>query len=107
MKSEAEHKVERMTLGLVLLALALSLFNILPESIDSLGALLIGIVLLGSAFYQRNQGWEVGSLTWVVGGIAFILGLVNFAGFLVGVTTAIAVLLLGLWLVGRGFGMEI
>jgi hypothetical protein len=106
-KTEAEQNTERLTLGLVLLVIAFSMFDWLPN-VDGLGALLLGLVLLGSAFYQYTRNWEVGTLTWIVGAAALALGLANLMrDLLQGAAFAIAVLLIGVWLVGRGFGMEL
>ena len=106
MKSEAEQRVEYLTLGLLLLAIAVQLFGLMPD-VSGLGALLIGIVLLGSAFYQRMKGWPVGTTTWIVGAVALALGLAEMGDYLIGTATAIAVLVAGLWFVGRGLGWEL
>lgn len=106
MKTEAELRIERLTLGLVLLVVALGLFDF----VEGTGwvALALGVILLGSALYQRAQDWSVGVLTWVIGAITLAIGLTELlGGFLVNLAAAFAVLLIGLWLVGRGFGMEI
>jgi hypothetical protein len=106
-KTHDEANVERLTIGVVLLVLAIAEFGLLPGSMRSLDVLLIGLVLVASALYQRARRWRVGRLTWLVGHLVLAVGLLDAAGVLPGASAvALAVLLVGLWLVGRGFGLE-
>jgi hypothetical protein len=108
-KSPGEVRAERVTVGLVLLALAPALVGSLhPHDLEGLSALGVGLVLLGSGFYQRGRGWPVGRLTWLAGGLAVLLGLVSVAsrGRLHS-ATALVVVALGLWFVWRGLGREV
>jgi hypothetical protein len=109
-KSLDEKRVERLTVGAVLLVLvtALPQAHPWPDRLEGLTAILVGLVLLGSAFYQRGRGWRVGRITWAVGPLAILFGVLSIAadGQLHS-ATALAVVCLGLWFIGRGLGMEV
>jgi hypothetical protein len=108
-KTIDEERAERLTVGAVLLVLVPSLLsNWFPSRLEGLSAVAVGLVLLGSAFYQRGRGWRVGRITWLAGVLAIALGLFSVASAgRVHSATALVVVLLGLWFVGRGLGKEI
>lgn len=108
-KTVDEEHAERITVGVVLLVLVPSLLsNWIPHPLEGLSAVAVGLVLLGSAFYQRGRGWRVGRITWLSGVLAITLGLLSVAsGGRMHSATALVVVLLGLWFVGRGLGKEI
>lgn len=108
-KSAGEERAEQVTVGLVLLALVPALVSSWhPYDLEGLSAVGVGLALLGSAFYQRAQSWPVGRLTWLVGTAAVLLGLVSVASSgRVHSATALVVVFLGLWFVGRGLGREV
>lgn len=99
--------MERLTVGALLLAVAPALLHLWPPLLEGLSAVLVGLVLLASAFYQRGRGWPVGRVTWLAAPLAIGLGLVSAAsGGRIHSATAMAVVLLGVWFVGRGIGLE-
>ena len=81
MKSEAERNIERMTLGAMLILVGIALLIHLPNGAFSLTA---AIILLGSAYYQRSQGWHASSWIWFFGGLFALSGLMNILGALLG-----------------------
>ncbi len=106
-KPPGEEQIERLTTGALLLAIVPALLHLWPPPLEGLSAVLVGLVLLGSAFYQRGRGWPVGRVTWLVAPAAIALGLLSVAtGGRVHSATALAVVLLGVWFVGRGLGWE-
>jgi hypothetical protein len=109
-KTLDETRLERLTMGALLLVLvtALPAARPWPEALEGLTAVLLGLVLLGSAFYQRGHGWRVGRLTWAVGIAVIMLGLLSVqSGGAIHSASALAILCLGLWFMGRGLGMEV
>jgi hypothetical protein len=104
-----EQRVEQITVGAVLLAVAPALLSQwFPHRLEGLSAVAVGLVLLGSGFYQRGRGWPVGRITWIAGIAAIALGLASVAsGGQLHSATALVVVLLGLWFVGRGIGHEV
>jgi hypothetical protein len=106
-KTQHEARLERLTIGAVLLVLAVVEFGLLPAPLRGLDVLLIGLVLVASAALQQARRWPVGRLTWLVGLLVLAVGLLEATVTLPGASAvALAVLLVGLWLVGRGFGLE-
>jgi hypothetical protein len=106
-KPPGEEQIERLTVGGLLLAIVPALLHLWPAPWEGLSAVLVGLVLLGSAFYQRGRGWPVGRVTWFVAPLAIGLGLVSVAsGGRIHSATAMAVVLLGVWFMGRGMGLE-
>ncbi|GAB4441259.1 MAG: hypothetical protein Kow00120_09720 [Anaerolineae bacterium] len=63
-KSQAEYNVERATFGALLILFGVGWLVKLPSGVFPLIA---AVILLGSAFYQRQQGWEVSGVTWFFG----------------------------------------
>lgn len=106
-KPQGEEQVERLTVGAVLLVIAPALLRLWPPSLEGVSAVLVGAVLLGSAFYQRGRSWPVGRVTWFVAPVIIALGVISVAsGGRVHSATAFAVVLLGIWFVSRGVGLE-
>lgn len=94
-KEFAETRVEMMTLGLLVVILAVFLLGNLEEPLAmSLG----GLVLLGSGFYQSSRGWHVAVTTWLLG-VILLFGGLGVRMFLVAVLP-INWVALGLILVG-------
>ncbi|MBN1286416.1 MAG: hypothetical protein JXB47_13540 [Anaerolineae bacterium] len=71
-KTEEERRVERMTLGAMLVLLGVDFLIHLPSGVFPF---LAAAILLGSALYQRSRGWEVSFWTWLFGGL-FALSIV-------------------------------
>lgn len=98
-KDAAERRVERITTALLVLWLgAMLIWKKEPEGTTPLG---FGVILVGSALYQRLRGWHAGILSWVLG--AVLLGVGIGDRFYKGDVPwfGIAVALAGLWLLAR------
>jgi hypothetical protein len=72
MDNGAETRIEMLTLGILVVILALFLVGKVEEP---LAMTLGGIVLLGSGFYQSSRGWHVAVTTWLLGIILFLGGI--------------------------------
>lgn len=68
----AETRVEMLTLGALVVILALFLVGKVEEP---LAMTLAGIILLGSGFYQSSRGWHVAVTTWLLGIVLFLGGI--------------------------------
>jgi hypothetical protein len=68
----AETRVEMLTLGVLVVILALFLVGKVEEP---LAMTLAGIVLLGSGFYQSSKGWHVAVTSWLLGLVLFLGGI--------------------------------
>lgn len=77
MKSEAELTVERATLGAMLILLGVVALIRLPGWVFPLVA---AVILLGSALYQRQRGWEVSIWTWLFGVLFAIVAVLDLVG---------------------------
>jgi hypothetical protein len=91
----AETRVEMITLGLLVVILAVFLLGNLDEP---LAMSLAGIVLLGSGWYQSRRGWHVALTTWLLG-VILLFGGMGVRVFLVSILR-INWIALGLILVG-------
>jgi hypothetical protein len=72
MDKGAESRIEMLTLGVLVVILALFLVGKVEEP---LAMTLGGIVLLGSGFYQSSKGWHVAVTTWLLGVVLFLGGI--------------------------------
>ena len=77
MKGETERNVERMTFGAMLILLGIVALVRVPGWFFPLAA---AVILLGSAFYQRSQGWSVSFWTWLFGGLFAIAAVLDLIG---------------------------
>jgi hypothetical protein len=93
-----EKRVHRITLALVLVWLGVVLSISEPEGAAPLG---FGIILLGSALYQRLRGWHAGVTTWVIGAVLVGIGIGDLSSTGDVPWFGIAVILAGLWLLAR------
>jgi hypothetical protein len=93
-----EKRVHRITLALLLVWLGVMLSIHEPEGTTPLG---FGIILLGSALYQRLRGWHAGLTTWVIGTILVGMGIGDLSSKGDVPWFGIAVILVGLWLLTR------
>ncbi len=62
-----ERGIEALTMGSLLLLFLVTLCSPLRFAGGGNFALLAAVILLGSAFYQKSQGWEVSGWTWLFG----------------------------------------
>ncbi len=103
-KSEAEQNVERATFGAMLILLGVAALIPLPRGIFPLIA---AVILLGSALYQRQQGWEVSGATWFFGALFAIAAVVdilgNFFNFLGDVWFPVLLIVIGVVMLARIF----
>jgi hypothetical protein len=94
----SEKRVHRITLALILVWLGVMLTINEPEGTTPLG---FGIILLGSALYQRLRGWHAGIATWVIGAVLVGIGIGDLSSTGDVPWFGIAVILVGLWLLAR------
>jgi hypothetical protein len=97
-KDPRERRAERFTLALLIVWLGVMLSIDEPEGLTPLG---FGVILLGSAFYQRLRRWHGGVVTWVVGAILVGIGIGELSSTSDIPWFGIAVILVGLWLLAR------
>jgi hypothetical protein len=97
-KDPRERRVERATLALLIVWLGVMLSIKERPGVAPLG---FGVVLLGSAFYQRLRGWHAGVVTWAVGAILVGIGIGDLSSDANIPWFGIAVILVGLWLLAR------
>lgn len=77
-KSNAEARVERLTWGLLVLAIAIT--QVVPEGqlplwfVPASGA----VILLGSGMYQFTRNWRVSPITWIAAVLLVLFTGVNF-----------------------------
>lgn len=77
-KSEAEQRVESATFGAMLILLGVT--ALIPNEGDWLFPLVAAVILLGSALYQRSQGWHISGATWVFGMLFAIAAVLELTG---------------------------
>ncbi|MGH2784609.1 MAG: hypothetical protein ACRDJ1_05075 [Actinomycetota bacterium] len=99
-KDPRERRVERFTLALLIVWLGVMLLIEEPRGLAPLG---FGGILLASAFYQRLRGWRGGLVTWIVGAVLIGVGIGDLSSDADINWFAIAVILLGLWLLARAW----
>jgi hypothetical protein len=68
----AETRIEMLTLGVLVVILALFLVGKVEEP---LAMTLAGVVLLGSGFYQSSKGWHVAVSSWLLGVVLLLAGI--------------------------------
>ncbi len=85
-KTGREQTVEMFAIGGVLVLFALLLLGVVP---GPWFALLSAVILLGSASYQRAQGWSVNPLTWLFGGLFAVLSALQVIGALLNLALGI------------------
>lgn len=77
MKTEAERNAERATIGAMLVLLGIVALIRLPGRVFPTVA---AAILLGSAYYQRQQGWAVSIWTWLFGVVFAVWAVLSFIG---------------------------
>lgn len=99
MKSEAERNVERVTVGAMLVLFGVVFLIRMPGWFFPLAG---AVILLGSAYYQRQRGWEVSFWTWLFGILFAILAALDILGGVLRLAWNLTWALLPLVLIGLG-----
>lgn len=95
-----ERQVHRVTLALLIIWLGVMASIPEPDGMTALGC---GVILLGSALYQRFNGWHAGIVTWVLGVVLLGAGIGDLTSNADIPWFGISLVLVGLWLLARTF----